>query len=68
MVSAWASRLPEGSGSTDVAAVELGREFIGIEIDEQYFDIACDRIAKEVELARTSILNLAKPNQEQLVM
>lgn len=33
-----------GTGTTCVAAKELGREFIGIEIDEEYFDIAKDRI------------------------
>jgi len=37
-----------GSGTTGVACVRLGRSFIGIEIDEGYFDIACDRIAKAV--------------------
>lgn len=34
-----------GSGTTGVACANLGREFIGIEIDERYFDIACERIA-----------------------
>ena len=33
-----------GSGTTGVAAVKLGRKFIGIEIDPGYFDIACRRI------------------------
>lgn len=33
-----------GSGTTGVAAVKLGRKFIGIEIDESYFSIACRRI------------------------
>lgn len=33
-----------GSGSTGVAAVEMGRSFIGIERDPDYFDIACRRI------------------------
>jgi hypothetical protein len=33
-----------GSGTTGVAAVKLGRKFIGIEIDPKYFDIACKRI------------------------
>ena len=33
-----------GSGTTGVAATRLGRRFIGIEIEERYFDIACRRI------------------------
>lgn len=35
-----------GSGTTGVACVKLGRSFIGIEIDEGYFNIAVDRIKK----------------------
>ena len=33
-----------GSGTTGVACAKLGRRFIGIEIEEKYFDIACKRI------------------------
>ena len=33
-----------GSGSTGVACINLERRFIGIEIDQNYFDIACERI------------------------
>ena len=33
-----------GSGSTGVAASAMGRDFIGIELHEPYFDIACRRI------------------------
>lgn len=33
-----------GAGTTGVAAVQMGRTFIGIEKDERYFDIACRRI------------------------
>ena len=33
-----------GSGSTGVACKNLSREFIGIELDKKYFDIAKDRI------------------------
>ena len=35
-----------GSGTTGVACVKLGRKFIGVELDEGYFDIACARIAE----------------------
>ena len=33
-----------GSGTTGVACANLGRKFIGIEIERKYFDIACERI------------------------
>lgn len=33
-----------GSGSTGCAAVAMGKDFIGIERDPEYFDIACRRI------------------------
>ena len=33
-----------GSGTTGVAAVQMGRDFIGIEREPKYFDIACKRI------------------------
>ena len=33
-----------GSGTTGVACANLGRKFIGIEIEPKYFDIACRRI------------------------
>jgi site-specific DNA-methyltransferase (adenine-specific) len=35
-----------GSGTTGVACVNTGRDFIGIELDDKYFAIAEDRIAK----------------------
>ena len=33
-----------GSGTTGIASRKLGRKFIGFELSEDYFKIACDRI------------------------
>lgn len=44
-----------GSGSTGVAAVNMGRSFIGIELDEQYFQIAKHRIENETAQMRMKI-------------
>jgi site-specific DNA-methyltransferase (adenine-specific)/modification methylase len=40
-----------GSGSTGVAAVKLGRQFTGIEIEPKYFDVACRRISEATKQA-----------------
>ena len=37
-----------GSGSTGVACVNTGRKFIGIELDEGYFQVAKERIEKSI--------------------
>ena len=37
-----------GSGTTPVACVETNRHYIGFEIDENYYNIACKRL-DEVE-------------------
>ena len=41
-----------GSGTTGVACMNLGRKFIGIEIEPRYFDIACERIENAQRQAR----------------
>ncbi len=40
-----------GSASTGVAAVQIGRRFIGIEREPKYFDIACRRIEDAQRMA-----------------
>ncbi len=41
-----------GSGTTGVACMNLGRKFIGVEIERRYFDIACERIDQAQRQAR----------------
>lgn len=52
-----------GSGTTGVAAIQLGRKFIGIEREEKYFEIACKRI--EQATAQGKLFELAPAKQEQ---
>jgi DNA modification methylase len=52
-----------GSGTTGVAAIQMGRKFIGIEREPKYFDIACKRIeqaSKQVDMF------IEPPKQEQV--
>ena len=45
-----------GSGTTGVACVQTGRNFIGIEIDKGYFDIAQQRIeAAQAEMVQMTM-------------
>ena len=39
-----------GSGSTGAACISTGRDFIGIEMDKNYFDIAKNRIEEQDKL------------------
>lgn len=56
-----------GSGTTGVAAVKLGRKFIGIEIEPKYFDIACRRISEALKQPDLFIeAPKEKPVQEDL--
>lgn len=56
-----------GSGTTGVACVKLGRRFVGIEIEERYFDIACRRIEEAYRQPDMFIEPPAKPVQETLL-
>ena len=56
-----------GSGTTGVACVKLGRKFIGIEIDETYFDIACKRI-RDAYAQPDLFVAAPAPKAEQLSM
>jgi site-specific DNA-methyltransferase (adenine-specific) len=43
-----------GSGSTGVAAIKAGRTFIGIEQDEEYFAVACERMKQAYAESKTT--------------
>lgn len=55
-----------GSGTTGVACAQLGRRFVGIEIYEPYFDIACRRIEEAQRQGRLFDECPARPAQQQL--
>ena len=57
-----------GSGTTGVACVKLGRKFIGIEIDEGYFDIACERIRKAYAQPDFFVERAPAPVQEAMTL
>ena len=56
-----------GSGTTGVAAVQLGRKFTGIERDAGYFAIACKRIEQAYAQGQLFEPERAKQVQEALV-
>ena len=56
-----------GSGTTGVAAVKLGRKFIGIEIEPKYFDIACRRIQAALD-APDMFVEAPKPAKQESML
>jgi site-specific DNA-methyltransferase (adenine-specific) len=44
-----------GSGTTGVACINSGKQFVGIEQDPVYFDYACERIRKAWAAVNTSL-------------
>lgn len=60
-----------GSGTTCVAAKELGRQYIGFEINEKYFKIAQDRLnginqKGEMNLFETDFDKVAEEHHKQM--
>ena len=56
-----------GSGTTGVACVNLGRKFIGIEKEPEYFDIACQRIQDAVNQPQLFSEQAPEPVQDALI-
>ena len=57
-----------GSGTTGVACANLGRRFVGIEIEPKYFDIACKRIADAYKQPRLFEDEPIRPEQQVLAI
>lgn len=56
-----------GAGTTGVACVELRRKFIGIELQVEYFDLACRRIEQAYTQLRLPLVERAQPVQQALI-
>jgi DNA modification methylase len=58
-----------GSGTTGVAAAEMGRHFSGIERKQPYFDAACRRVAKAVaEYKPDMFIEKPKPAKQEALL
>jgi len=55
-----------GSGTTSVAALQMGRKFIGIEREPKYFEIACQRIDQATRQA--DLIGHCAPVTEQMTL
>jgi DNA modification methylase len=53
-----------GSGTTLVACAKLGRKGIGIEMDADYFEIACKRVQKAYDQPDLFVAPPTKPTQD----
>jgi DNA modification methylase len=57
-----------GSGTTGVACVKMGRKFIGIEREPEYFEIACRRIEQAYAQPDMFIQQTAEPMVQEIML
>ncbi len=55
-----------GSGTTGIAALKLGRKFVGVEKSERYFELACDRLRASLSGASGFKRQLADERQIEI--
>ena len=55
-----------GHGWVGVAAVHMDRKFIGVEIDQTFFSIACQRISRELAQPKLAIEFKPEPQEQNL--
>lgn len=56
-----------GTGTTGVAAVRLGRRFLGIERDREWFDVAVARLEAELAAPRLALPEPVRAKQEAML-
>jgi site-specific DNA-methyltransferase (adenine-specific)/modification methylase len=56
-----------GSGTTGVACVNSGKQFVGIERERSYFDMACQRMQDAVAQPQLFTVQVSVPKQEPLI-
>ncbi len=55
-----------GSGTTGVACAQLGRTFVGVELDPEYFETACRRIDEAYRQPRLDVAPSRKATQPSM--
>jgi hypothetical protein len=55
-----------GSGTTGIACIKLSRKFVGIEIDQGHFDIACRRLT-DATRQRDLFIEVPQPKQMSII-
>lgn len=56
-----------GSGTTGIAAIKLGRQFIGIEKEPKWFDLSCRRIEAALKQPDFFVSTPARIKQESML-
>jgi len=56
-----------GSATTGVAAVKLGRRFVGIEREERYFDLSCRRVSDALK-SPDLFIDVPKPAKQEAML
>lgn len=56
-----------GSGTTGIACVKTGRRFVGVEMDQRYFDLACHRVSRALDAPDMFIEPLKPAKQEAML-
>ena len=56
-----------GSATTGVAAVKLGRRFVGIEREERYFDLSCRRVSDALK-SPDLFIEVPKPAKQEAML